>query len=153
MSKMPPHSEPQSEITPEEFQKMLYFYQMLQEQQQMLTEQEDLLNQQILGANLSKTAIEGLKNLPVDHELVIPLGSYAFTKVKIIDPSKIIVSVNKEVLIEKNLAGAIKSMEQLLKNYTNIHEKLVTQLKDIDAKIGQIKPQIDAIYQAAQEGQ
>jgi prefoldin alpha subunit len=137
-------------ISPEEFQRMVYLYQMLEEQQQLLSEQQQMIQQQIMGANLSKASIEGLKGVSVDHELVIPLGSYAYTKVKIIDPSKIMVSVGKEIIIEKTLDDAIKSMTDLLANYNSVHDKLVSQLRDIESKMAQLKPQIDSIYEAAQ---
>jgi len=123
---------------------------MLEEQQQLLSEQQQMIQQQIMGANLSKASIEGLKGVSVDHELVIPLGSYAYTKVKIIDPSKIMVSVGKEIIIEKTLDDAIKSMTDLLANYNSVHDKLVSQLRDIESKMAQLKPQIDSIYEAAQ---
>lgn len=144
---------PSGMITPEEFQRMVYLYQMLEEQQQLLTEQQQMIQQQIMGANLSKTSIEGFKGLSNDHELVVPLGTYAFTRVKIIDPTKIMVSVGKEIIIEKNLDDAIKSMADLLVNYNSVHDKLMAQLKDIESKMAQLKPQIDSIYEAAQNAQ
>jgi prefoldin alpha subunit len=148
--KSAPNLPPAGMPSPEEFQRMVYLYQMLEEQQDILTDQRQMIQQQIMGANLSKTTMEGLRGLQTDHEIVVPMGTYAFTKARLLDPNKIMVSVSKEIIIEKTLDDAIKSMENLLANYESIHSRITGQLNDVQEKMAQLKPQIEEIYQATQ---
>ena len=135
------------QITQQQFQQMVYVYQLLESQQQMIMEQLDMIDQQIAGVSVSKQTLEGLQEVEAGHEIIIPLGSNAFTKATLIDPKKVTVFVKKDILIEKSLDDGLASISRMLESNKNIRERLMEQLRDISQKLGEIKPQIDAIYQ------
>jgi prefoldin alpha subunit len=113
----------------------------------MLAEQLGLLEKQIAGVMISKSTMESLRGVSADHEIIIPVGTNAFTKAKLLDPNNMIISVTNNIFIEKNLEDGIKSIDQLLENYKNIQQKIYAQLEDVESKMGQLRPQLEAAYQ------
>ncbi len=133
--------------TAEDFQKMVYLYQLLQEQQGMLNEQLELLQQQIMSASVAKATMSGLQDLNPDDEIIVPMGTMAFTRAKLIDPQKVMVGVSKQVIIEKNLVDGIAFIEKLLQNYDKGQEKLSKEMDEVTKKLHEIEPYINAVYQ------
>ncbi len=127
-------------------QQLLYVYDVLENQEKTLVQQLNLLENQTQGVELSKKTMEEFRVLAPGHETLMPVGTNAYTSAKLVNPEKVIVRINNEVLIEKDLEEGITSMHTLLDTYKKIHEKLHTQLQDVQSKIQQIRPQIEAIY-------
>jgi prefoldin alpha subunit len=142
-----------SRVSPEEFQKMVYLYQLLQEQQGMLNEQLELLQQQIVSASVAKATMTGLQDLQADDEIIVPMGTMAFTRAKLIDPTKVMVGVSKQVVIEKDLPEGLAFIERMLQNYDKIQEKLSKELDEVNKKLHEMEPYINAIYQGMQQSQ
>ena len=130
----------------QDVQQLLYIYELLGNQEETLRQQISMLNNQTQGVNISKQTMEEFRVLPPNHESLIPIGNNAYTSAKLLNPEKVVVKINKDVLIEKDLEEGIKSMDKLLKTYQNLNEKLNAQLKDVQSKLNQIKPQIEQIY-------
>ena len=141
-------NEPRSEYNQQDVQQLMYVFQYLENQQNLLSEQLDMLESQIRGVSLSKVTMEGLKGVQTDHEIMIPIGSNAFTKAKLMDPQKFLVTISNDMVLEKNIQDAIKSMDLLLESYQNIKNKLSDQLTEISNQLSKIRPQIEQIYEA-----
>jgi len=136
-------------VSPEEFQKMVYVYQLLQDQQNMLNEQMEMIQQQLMNATIGKTTMNGLKDTKADDEIIVPMGTIAFARAKLIDPQNVMIAVSKDIVIEKNLKDGIAFTERLIDNLTKIQQKIYSQLNEVSAKIHELEPQINAIYQQA----
>ncbi len=141
-------NEPRSEYSQQDVQQLMYVFQYLENQQNLLSEQLDMLESQIRGVSMSKVTMEGLKGVQIDQEILIPIGSNAFTKAKLMDPQKFLVTISNDMVLEKNIQDAIKSMDLLLESYQNIKNKLSDQLTEISNQLSKIRPQIEQIYEA-----
>lgn len=128
---------------------LFYIYQVLEDQQKMLMEQLDMLNGQIRGVSLSKMTMEGLKEQDLENEILLPIGSNAFIKAKLIEPERVVVTISNDMLIEKKLEDGIISMEKLLQNYETIHSRLNNQLSDVSSKLDEMRPQLEQIYRSS----
>ncbi|MHA1775353.1 MAG: prefoldin subunit alpha [Promethearchaeota archaeon] len=120
-----------------------YIYQILQNQESALIEQLNLLDTQIQGVITSLRSMQGLKEADKDHEIIVSLGSNAYTYAKIIDPKKILISIGKDIVIEKTIDSAVVSMEQLQKKYENLREKLNVNYREVRSKMDEIQPILD----------
>jgi len=130
-----------------EFQEMVYLYQLLRDQQNMLKEQIEYLQQQIAGINLSKITLEGLKGAKDDHEVIVPLGTMAFVKAKLDASQKIMVSIAKDIVIEKSIEDGTIYLEKNLENLTKLRQKFLGQIQEIGQKMQELEPQINAMYE------
>lgn len=133
----------QPDSPPFDINQLSYIYQVLQNQASALIDQLNLLETQIQGVNTSLKSLQGLKEVQPDHEIIVSLGANAYTYAKILDPNKILVSVGKEIVIEKDVDSAIKSMDDLRKKYENLRDKLNENYRDVSSKLNEIQPILD----------
>jgi len=122
-----------------EISQMVYVVQLLEEQKKTISEQLLMTENQISGINISKRTMEELQSAENNHEIVIPIGTNAFARAKIIEPDKVIIPISRDMFIEKNLEESIKIMEQRLEANNKLHAKLVENYNDISGKIQEIK--------------
>ncbi|WP_371805450.1 prefoldin subunit alpha [Candidatus Lokiarchaeum ossiferum] len=139
-------STPTNPPSQKDVQQLFYVFQVLEDQQKGLIEQLKMLEGQIRGVTLSKITLEGFSEITPDQEVLLPVGANAYTKAKLIDPSKVTVSISSDMLIEKNLEDGLNSISKLLENYSSIKERLNGQLGDVEGKLAQIRPQIENLY-------
>lgn len=139
-------STPPNPPSQKDVQQLFYVFQVLEDQQKGLIEQLQMLEGQIRGVTLSKITLEGFSEVSSDQEVLLPVGANAYTKAKLIDPGKVTVSISSDMLIEKNLEDGLNSISKLLENYNTIKERLNVQLKDVEGKLTQIRPQIENLY-------
>ena len=122
-----------------EISQMVYVVQLLEEQKKTISEQLSITENQISGIALSKKTMEELQSAENNHEIIIPIGTNAFAKARIIDPDKVIIPISRDMFIEKNLEQSIKIMEQRLEANNKVHAKLVQNFNEISEKIQDIK--------------
>ena len=122
-----------------EISQMVYVVQLLEEQKKTISEQLSITENQISGISISKKTMEELQSAEKDHEIIIPIGTNAFAKARIIDPNKVIIPISRDMFIEKNLEESIQIMEQRLEANNKVHAKLVENFNDISGKIQEIK--------------
>ncbi len=139
-------SDPTKNRTNEDIQQLLYVFQVLENQQKYLIEQLKILETQKKGVLLSKTTLEGLKDVKVDTEILIPIGAGAFTKAKLIDPSNVTISISTDMLIEKNIEDGLESIQKQIENFNSFQERLNNQFNEVSSKLNEIRPQIESIY-------
>ncbi len=126
-----------------EISQMVYVVQLLEEQKKNISEQLMLTENQISGISISKKTMEELQSTEKNHEIIIPIGTNAFARAKIIEPDKMIIPISRDMFIEKNLEESIKIMEQRLEANNKVHAKLVENFNDISVKIQEIKLQFN----------
>ena len=122
-----------------EMSQLVYVVQLLEEQKKTISEQLSITENQISGINISKKTMEELQSAEKDHEIIIPIGTNAFAKARIIDPDKVIIPISRDMFIEKNLEDSIKIMEERLEANNKVHAKLVENFNEISEKIQDIK--------------
>lgn len=127
-------------------QQLLYVYELLENQDKAIRQQIAMLDSQMQGVELSKKTMEEFQLIGPNHETLIPVGTNAYTSATLTNPDKVLVRINSDVLIEKDLQSGIKSMEKLLTSYKSIYEKLTGQLEEVNGRLQQLRPEIEKIY-------
>ncbi|MHA1719033.1 MAG: prefoldin subunit alpha [Promethearchaeota archaeon] len=125
---------------------MLYLVQLLENQQKTISEQLIFTENQISGIALSKKTMEGLQNTKENHEIIIPIGTNAFTKATVLDPDKMIIPISSDILIEKNLEQSIEIMTRRLELNKKNYDNLVKNYNDISEQIQKLRSKLDDIY-------
>ena len=125
---------------------MIYLVQILENQQKTISEQLIFTENQISGIALSKKTMEGLQNTKENHEIIIPIGTNAFTKATVLDPDKMIIPISSDILIEKNLEQSIEIMTRRLELNKKNYDNLVKNYNDISEQIQKLRSKLDDIY-------
>lgn len=113
-------------------QQLLYRFQYLRNQRDMFAEQLDLLNGSLRKIINTKETLENLKNVKENDEILVPLGGLANIKATIKDPQKIILYVNQDIAIEKDLDNSLEFIEKIIEQHNEQIKFLNTQIQNMD---------------------
>lgn len=98
--------------------------------------QMEILN--VSRANLmnTKITIENIKEgVKENDEILIPIGGMANIKASINDPEKVLLAVTHDLIIEKDLDGAIELLEKRIEQHDKEIQIVRTQLQNIDINL------------------
>jgi prefoldin alpha subunit len=124
-------------------QQLSYIYRELQSQLDALNEQLAYLDNSQTGISLTQQTIEELRKVGPDHEMIIPIGNSAFTKVKLVNPDNYVMSIGKNVLVERTAEQSLLIARKISDDYANYRKVLEEKIQTIMQKIEQIRPQIE----------
>ena len=110
----------------QDYQEQLQIFRILKEQRDMYQGQLEILN--VSRANIvnTKITIDNLKEgVEVNDEILIPIK----------DPKKILLAVTQDVIIEKDLDGAIELLDMRIEQHDKEIQFIRTQLQNIDINL------------------
>ena len=119
-------------------QELLYQFRYLREQRDMLASQFDFISASLRNLTNTKTTVTNLKDLKEGEEILLPLGGIINVKAKIKNPEKVLVFVNQDVVIEKDLDASIEFLDKLIEQHNQQIEFLQTQIQNLDANIARM---------------
>ncbi len=131
----------------QDIQRLTYIYRDLETQLKALEEQMVYLDNYRTGVNMTQNIIEQFKKSEEKEvETLMPIGSSAFVKAKIINQDNFIVAIGRDVFIEKNGTDTLEWMKKIDENQKNLKNLLNNRIQEVSTKMNQIKPQLDRIY-------
>ena len=131
----------------QDYQEQLQIFRILKEQRDIYQSQLEILN--VSRANIvnTKITIENLKEgVEVNDEILIPIGGMANIKASIKDPEKILLAVTQDVIIEKDLDGAIELLDMRIEQHDKEIQFIRTQLQNIDINLQKTTQTIQKDY-------
>ena len=121
---------------PKDYQEQLQIFRILKEQRDMFQNQLEILNVSRGNIMNTKTTIVNLKEgVEENDEILVPVGGLANIKALIKDPKKVLLSVTQDVIIEKDLDGAIEILDKRLDQHDREIQFVRTQLQNIDVNL------------------
>lgn len=119
-------------------QELLYQFRYLREQRDMLASQLDFISASQRNLTNTKTTVANLKDLKEGDEILLPLGGIINVKATINNPEKVLVFVNQDVVIEKDIDTSIEFVDKLIEQHNQQIEYLQTQIQNLDANIARM---------------
>jgi len=119
-------------------QELLYQFRYLREQRDMLASQLDFISASLRNLTNTKTTVANLKDLKEGEEILLPIGGIINVKARIKNPEKVLVFVNQDVVIEKDIDSSIEFLDRLIEQHNQQIEFLQTQLQNLDANIARM---------------
>jgi prefoldin alpha subunit len=131
----------------QEYQEHLMKFRYLKEQRDMLQGQLEIINASLGNLINTKNTIENLKEgVNQDDEILVPIGGLVNVKASIKEPEKVLLAVTQDVIIEKDLDGAIEFLDKLIEQHNQQIQFLKTQLQNIDVNLQEISQNIQKGY-------
>jgi len=78
------------------------------------------------------------------REVLVPLGSLAYAKAKVVDTSRVIVGIGANVFVEKGVREAIKYFENKRNVLDTEISNLINEINRINSQISSLKSIIEA---------
>ena len=122
-------------------QELVYRFRYLKDQRDILASQLDLLNASLGNILNTKNTLENLKNVNDDEEILVPIGGLANVKATIKDPQKIILYVNQDIAIEKDLDNSIEFLDKIVTQHNEQINFLRNQIQNLDVNLQSMSQQ------------
>jgi prefoldin alpha subunit len=119
-----------------QYQEQLQIFRILREQQEMFQGQLEILNVSRSNIVNTKNTLESLKEgVNVDDEILVPVGGLANIRATIKDPEKVLLAITQDVVVEKDLDGAIEILEKRIEEHDKQIQFVRTQLQNIEMNL------------------
>ncbi len=119
-------------------QELLYQFRYLREQRDMLASQFDFISASLRNLTNTKTTVTNLKDLKGGEEILLPLGGIINVKATIKNPEKVLVFVNQDVVIEKDIDASIEFVDKLIEQHNQQIQFLQTQIQNLDTNLARM---------------
>ena len=119
-------------------QELLYQFRYLREQRDMLASQFDFISASLRNLTNTKTTIANLKDLKGGEEILLPIGGIINVKATIKNPEKVLVFVNQDVVIEKDIDSSIEFIDKLIEQHNQQIQFLQTQIQNLDTNLARM---------------
>ena len=131
----------------QDYQEQLQIFRYLKEQRDMYQGQLEIINASLANILNTKLTIQNIKEgVKKDDEILVPIGGLANIKVSIKDPEKVLVAVTQDIIIEKNLDGAIELLELRVEQHNKEIEFIKNQIQNIDLNLQKTSQLIQREY-------
>ena len=122
-----------------ETQQQLYKFRYLKEQRDMFQEQMEIINASRSNIINTRTTLENIKSgVKENDEILVPIGGIVNIKASIKEPDNVLLIVNQDVVIEKNIDGAIEFLEKIIEQHNKQIEFLNNQLQNLNINLNEI---------------
>lgn len=119
-------------------QELLYQFRYLREQRNMLASQFDFISASLRNLTNTKTTVANLKDLKGGEEILLPIGGIINVKATIKNPEKVLVFVNQDVVIEKDIDSSIEFVDKLIEQHNQQIQFLQTQIQNLDENLARM---------------
>lgn len=119
-------------------QELLYQFRYLREQRDMLASQFDFISASLRNLINTKTTVANLKDLKGGEEILLPIGGIINVKATIKNPEKVLVFVNQDVVIEKDIESSIEFIDKIIEQHNQQIQFLQTQIQNLDENIARM---------------
>ncbi len=133
-----------------DLQEKFVLYQLLNQRLEEIKQHATIVQHKMIEFETSKNALEELKKVKADNEVLIPIGSGMYAHGKSVAQEKILVDLGAGVMAKKPLSDASVVLEKRKKELEDVVQLLQAEANAITAKLAEIVPELQ---KAAQEQQ
>jgi len=118
------------------YQDQLQMFSYLKQQRDAYQGQLEYVNAILANIFNTKATLENLKEgVEVGDEILLPIGGIVNIKATIKDTEKVLVAVTQDVIIEKDLNGAIEFLEKRIEQHNKEMQFIRTQLQNFEVNL------------------
>jgi prefoldin alpha subunit len=135
-------------MEPQSYQEKLQMFSYLKQQRDAYQGQLEYINALLANIINTKVTLENLKEgIDVGDEILIPIGGIVNIKATIKDTEKVLVAVTQDVIIEKDLDGAIEFLEKRIEQHNKEIQFIRTQLQNFEVNLQKTSQLLQQGYQ------
>ena len=118
------------------FERQLYQFRYLKEQREMLQGQLEIVNASLSNLRTTKSTLENLKEgVNKDDEILLPIGGLVNVRASIKDTEKVLLYINQDTVIEKNVAESIEFIDKLMSQHSEQIKYLTERIQYLDLNL------------------
>jgi prefoldin alpha subunit len=118
------------------FERQLYQFRYLKEQRDMLQGQLEIVNASLSNLITTKNTLENLKDgVNMDDEILVPIGGLVNIRASIKDTERVLLFINQDTVIEKNVAESIEFIDKLMSQHNEQIKFLTERIQLIELNL------------------
>ena len=131
----------------QEYQENLLKFRYFKERGEMFQNQLEIINASLANIMNTKRTVENIKEgVEQDDEILIPIGGLVNIKATIKDSKKVLLAVTQDVIIEKDLDGALEYLDKIIEQHNKQIQFLTTQVQNIELNLQEISKNMQKNY-------
>jgi prefoldin alpha subunit len=136
----------------EELRKLSVEMRYLEQTAEALQQRIGMVNAAITDLTYANATLDGIEKVKENSEMLVPIGGSSYVKVKLADPSKVIVGVGSGVSIEKTIADAKTDLKERLDELEKTLNSAQQQFSQVAERINTGRGRLETLLSSAREG-
>jgi len=136
----------------EELRKLSVEMRYLEQTAEALQQRIGMVNAAITDLTYANATLDGIEKEKENSEMLVPIGGSSYVKVKLADPSKVIVGVGSGVSIEKTIADAKADLKERLDELEKTLNSAQQQFSQVAERINTGRGRLETLLSSAREG-
>lgn len=132
----------------QELQKKYVEYQVMEQQIKQMQKQLEKLEQQSMEASAVEQCIVDIGNAEKGKEVLVPVTGGVFFRAKLEDSHKFLVNVGSGVVVEKDLEGTRKLLQDQAAEIAKYKEQLTNQMTNQIAKFQELEMELKKLVES-----
>ena len=95
----------------------------------------------------AKDTLSGYKDLKEGQETLIPIGAGSFLFAKVLDPSKAMVGLGADMVVETNIDDAVSKINERIAEIEDAMKMVTDKYQDIAQKSADLTAKIQHVYE------
>src|SRR5271157_3962713 len=126
-----------------EVQKLAYSIQFLEDQANVLGLQQEFFAETLQGAKLTQNTLTELETLPDNNEIILPIGNRAFVRALVQDPSKVLIAISKNIIMEKTVPDAQAFTQKIIDDVSEAQKRIQEQMEKVTQQLESLKGELN----------
>ncbi len=136
----------------EELRKLSVEMRFLEQTAETLQQRISIMNAAITDLTYANMTLEGLEKEKKNAELLVPIGSSSYIKVKLANPDKVVVGMGAGVSIEKTLPEAKAIVKERLDELEKTTASAQQQFAQVANRINANRNRLESLLAKVREG-
>jgi len=125
-----------------EVSRYLALLEMYKEQIESLTNQSQIIQAMIEEYNRTKITLDKISNVEDGTEVLLSVGGGAFVNANVKDTKKVVYNIGADILVEKTIEEAVKSIDERIDLLYNNLQKVVETTQKLEEAATQISEKV-----------
>ena len=125
-----------------EVSRYLALLEMYKEQIESLTNQSQIIQAMIEEYNRTKITLDKISNVEDGTEVLLSVGGGAFVNANVKDTKKVVYNIGADIMVEKTLEEAVKSIDERIDLLYNNLQKVVETTQKLEEAATQISEKV-----------
>ena len=125
-----------------EVSRYLALLEMYKEQIESLANQSQIIQAMIEEYNRTKITLDKISNVEDGTEVLLSVGGGAFVNANIKDTKKVVYNIGADILVEKTIEEAVKSIDERIDLLYNNLQKVVETTQKLEEAATQISEKV-----------
>jgi len=115
--------------------------------------QEEILLQRFESEySLAKSTIQGLKDISIEEESLVPIGGGVYIKAKIADVGKVLINIGGETYVEYSNEEALKKLDEALQKIQKRRMDLAELSRSLSKRAEDIRRELVKLGESLKKG-